>query len=203
MDAVKRFSHNAIGHRAGGLLALVSMVIGVSFIFATMAFYPGYYMRQHSVSHLGSSFSTIPLLFDAGLILAGSLAIPFFHALALVLEEGTTAKRSLKFAQFFSITACVALAFCGVFAMDPATVIPHFLFAGWFFLGGLVFCILFGKVMKDHAAIPRWQVAVNFIVAGFFGLLFAVPGTLTEWLVFFAIVTWVVETGAFLSSFGC
>jgi hypothetical membrane protein len=203
MVVVSRFSPAAIDNRFGGLLALASMAIGVSFIFASMAFYPGYDMRIHSVSHLGSSCSPKPLLFDAGLILAGTIAIPFFHALARVVDKGTTSKRALKYARFFSITASISLAFCGVFPMDPATAIPHFLFAGWFFLGGLMFCLLFGKAMKGHPAFPRWQVAINFVVAGFFSLIFAVPGTLTEWLVFFAIVAWVVETGMFLASGVC
>ncbi|NMC07152.1 MAG: hypothetical protein GYA24_18190, partial [Candidatus Lokiarchaeota archaeon] len=111
MVLVQCGSPNTLQARRGGVLAIISMVAGVSLIFATMSVYPGYDMRIHSVSHLGSRFSQAPIVFDAGLILAGIIAIPFFTTLARVLDEGTTSKRALKFARFFSITACIALAF--------------------------------------------------------------------------------------------
>nr|MDO8111330.1 DUF998 domain-containing protein [Candidatus Sigynarchaeota archaeon] len=190
---------NPLAVRLGGMLALVAMGIGVSFIMVAMAFYPGFDIRIYSASQLGSIESPLPLLFDAGLILAGIIAVPFFQALFLALGRVSTAKKSLVWARFFSFAACAGLSLCGVFSMDIPTRIPHFIFAGIFFLGGLLFCVCFGKAMHDSKRLPRFLAWTSFAVAGFFALLFAIPTELVEWLVFFAIVSWVVENGLFLT----
>ena len=58
---------------SGGVYAIISMTIGVSLILISMFLYPGYDMRTHYVSSLGTGPGGI--IFCLGLIFAGFIAI--------------------------------------------------------------------------------------------------------------------------------
>ena len=153
---------------------------------------------QH-VSELGIGPGISGLVFDLGLISSGFIAIPFFIGLGKILDQEGTNHRIRNRAVTLSIIACLSLTGTGFFPMYKAFIIFHAIFALSFFIIGLLFCLHFSFVMSKDNRFSKIAANFGFIVAVFFGLFLATTGSgLTEWLVFFSIVSWMVATSIYI-----
>lgn len=78
----------AVSARVAGLCGLLAPPIGWSFIAASIAVNPWFKWRDHALSHLGSPAGAIPALFNAGLILTGTLGLVMAAGLGPLATDG-------------------------------------------------------------------------------------------------------------------
>ncbi len=198
MNKVEKFIEKLLDLVPGGFYALLSMCIGLSFIFTAMANFPGYNMIDYYVSNLGVGPGLSAPVFNIGLFLAGLIAIPFFIYLGNVLEEEGEDDPKRKWAVRISVIGCLALSTVGCFpASKGFSYIMHIIFAGIFFICGLLFCILFSIVMLKDSRYSKSQSILGFMVGISFAFFLMTGVPLTEWIVFFCIVFWVIENGIY------
>ncbi|MFX0098833.1 MAG: DUF998 domain-containing protein [Candidatus Hodarchaeota archaeon] len=182
-----------------GIPGIVSMIFGVGLIFTAMGLNGSYNLVFQHVSELGIGPGISGLIFDLGLITSGFIAIPFFIGLGKILDRDGANHRIKKRVVTLSIISCLSLTCTGFFPMYRSIVIIHAIFAFSFFISGLLFCIHFSLLMTKDKRFSKFQANFGYIVAVFFGLFLATPGSgLTEWLVFFSIVSWMVITSIYI-----
>lgn len=182
-----------------GKFGILAMISGVILIFWAMGINGSYNLALQHISELGIGPGGSGIVFDLGLISAGALAIPFFIGLGKILDREATNQRVRKRTVNCSILACVSLIGTGLFPMHDTLLIPHFIFAFLFFINGLLFCVQFSYLMAKDDRFSRAHAYLGYFVAIFFGIYLATPWMgLTEWLVFFSIVFWMVITSGYV-----
>ena len=184
--------------RLGAFSSFISMIIGVGLIFVSMGIFPGYNILNNWVSDLGAGSGVRPFVFGCGLVLSGYIAIPFFLSLGKNLIQEGGNEKLVKTATFFGIMACAGLTIAGYFPSNPGTLILHGIGALIFFFSGLIFCILYSVAGVKMRKQEKERTALGFVVAVMFALFLSTLIALTEWLVFFSIVSWVVLQGFML-----
>ena len=183
----------------GGIYAMISMAVGVSFIFIAMSQFPGFNMVEYYVSNLGAGPGLSGPLFNIGLILAGIIAIPFFVHLGRILKQEGIYDIVRKLAVGISVIGCTCLSIVGCFpATSGLSLLLHYYFAMGFFFSGLLFCFLFSIVMFKDSKYSNIQVIIGCFVAVTFAIFLMMKTALTEWIVFFSIVFWVLENGIYI-----
>jgi len=195
----EKFIDRLFNRVPGGYFGLVSMALGAGLILiaVVMASETGYTMVTHYVSQLGIVPGVPGIIFNLALIIAGIVAIPFFIYLGRMIQREGIFKWILIGAEITSISACVGLSLAGIFPMHDHLMLHHYYSAMLFFFDGLFFCLLYSIVMIPDSKFPILQAILGFIVAGTFGIFLILKTALTEWIVFFAIVFWVIETSVF------
>lgn len=179
-----------------GWFSLISMACGVSLVFFSMALVPGYRMDLFYVSDLGTTSAAT--VFGLGLLSSGLFAIPFFEALGNSLKRSTIKVRTVENASIFAKLACIGLCGAGLFPAVEPTRLLHAISALLFFVSGLLFTLLFSRAMWNHGLFSRWQ-SWHGVAVGCVFLLFLATGVpATEWMVFFAIVSWVIQVGIYM-----
>ena len=183
----------------GGIYAIISMAVGVSLIFIAMSQFPGFNMVEYYVSNLGAGPGLSGPLFNIGLILAGIIAIPFFVHLGRILKQEGIYDIVRKLAVGISVIGCTCLSIVGCFpATSGLSLLMHYYFAMGFFFSGLLFCFLFSIVMFKDSKYSNIQVIIGCFVAVTFAIFLMMKTALTEWIVFFSIVFWVLENGIYI-----
>ena len=183
----------------GGIYAMISMAVGVSLIFIAMSQFPGFNMVEYYVSNLGAGPGLSGPLFNIGLILAGIIAIPFFVHLGRILKQEGIYDIVRKLAVGISVIGCTCLSIVGCFpATSGLSLLLHYYFAMGFFFSGLLFCFLFSIVMFKDSKYSNIQVIIGCFVAVTFAIFLMMKTALTEWIVFFSIVFWVLENGIYI-----
>ncbi len=199
MKKINNFIDKVFNLASGGIYGLISMAIGVSFIFIAMSQSPGFNIAEDTVSSLGIVPRFGGILFNIGLILAGIIAIPFFLYLGRSLKRDGFIDIIRILAVIISIIACISLSMVGCFpAYSGLYSIFHRIFALIFFFTGLIFCILFSFVMWVDPNFSKLQAITRFIVAAIFAIFLITRTALTEWAVFFAIIFWVIENSIYI-----
>ena len=166
---------------------------------------PSFSLRTHYLSHLGGGPKGAGLVFNIGMVLSGLVMIFFFLNFSAYLRRKNT-HRLLIFVSFISgVTSSLGSVFLGVFPYVVTQELHNFS-AAFFFLGGLSFSIFYGLSEWTTQGISKLQASSGFISAAFFIIfifftsinffnyyLFIEEAHLTEWILFFVVMIWVVE----------
>jgi hypothetical membrane protein len=147
-------------------------------------------MQIQYISELGIGSSAF--LFNTGLIITGILAIPVFPGLLGLFRGSIIAKIGMT----LGVVGSVALVGVGLCPMVVSSL--HGLFAMIFFISVGIAIVLLSVVMFQgtffHKAIPIYGFFFAAVDLTFLGL----HSALTEWAVFFVIVTWILVVGVWV-----
>jgi hypothetical membrane protein len=172
---------------------------------------------NHFISELGHvGVSRFAAVFNAGLVAAGVLYLPFTIGLGVALGGWWAAAGTLA-----GLVAAVAVACVGFFPMNDLP--PHYTAAMTFFRAGLATVLLFGVAIQrqrpDRRVVSRWaNIAGLAAVATFAGFLLWIqfrpggatdfhegviaarpaiwPSAILEWSILVAMVAWFFVVGA-------
>ena len=176
--------------------------VGLVFILTPQLFYTGtlgesFSMFNHYVSELGElGVSELAWMFNIGMILSGSLFIPFMIGLGIYLDNIIS-----KISALVGVFSCVSIVFVGIFPMNYAT--GHYISAISFFLSGMVMTFLWALAIlyQKDVRIHRGLSLGGFLNMAIFILFLYGPWgptegtrpefsmrTALEWAIYFAIV---------------
>jgi len=204
------------------LFGMAGSIVVLACILVPMAAYVGgagerFSPLNHFISELGDvGVSRLAPLFNAGLIAAGALYVPFVLGLGAAVGGWWAAAGTLA-----GLVAAVSVACVGVFPMNDLA--PHITAAMTFFRSGLVTVLLFGvaiqlqradrRVIDRRSNIAGIAALISFAVfiawielqpggsAGFHPSVFASrpavwTSAILEWLVLVAVIAWFFVVGA-------
>jgi hypothetical membrane protein len=178
----------------GGFFGLLSFIVGFSFIFIAYFKVPGFSMLENTISSLGVVPGITGLIFNIGLILAGITAIPLFIYLGRTLQSEGFNKNLKKIAFTFSIIICISLCLIGCFpAYNNIIGVFHGLFAGTYFICGLISSILFSFLIWSDLRFSKIQSLISLTVGGTFGFYLITGWPIAEWILLYASLFWVFE----------
>lgn len=186
METKGKFPFTVFFRIHGALYGIFSVLIGFICNLIAYMFYPGYDFTINAVSDLGTGPGGV--FFNIGLIFSGLLSIPFSLYLGKTIRVDKKNRNLIKFATATAVVASFAMMMVGFFPAIDNEII-YFLHGMWAyiaFLGGTVYCSLFGFLMlKDDQF---------FNIQGYFGFFTAI---IFVWflITFWAIAEWAVIVG--------
>lgn len=202
----------------GYIFGFLSVFVGLLGDILALSLSPEYIMWEKSISVLGHQTGGIYL--RIGLIVSGFLAIPFMVYFGRVIKDENVDEYLRKSAYIVGIFSSMCASFAGIFTGGIYSDI-HGLFALFSWLGGGAFCILFSFSMLKNSKFSKLQINIGFIVAGifiFYLIPFFITNTcnyyadlcydfgravytilpITEWIVIFSMLFWVLFNSSYL-----
>ncbi|MFX0073970.1 MAG: DUF998 domain-containing protein [Candidatus Hermodarchaeota archaeon] len=190
-------------------IIVIGALVGFSTAIAAVVLYaladPTFSFFTHWVSHLGVGPNGSAVVFNGGLIYSGIVCWVYTLYLSGYLHK----KGALKFLILISfvcgVILGVGLLLLGIFPLEVIFGI-HNIAAGLFFYGGLFSSIFYGITAYFTPKISKFHSFVGFLVATIF-LSYIIINSLavnisfkmiTEWVVFFAIPTWILSQGVLI-----
>ncbi|MFX1259047.1 MAG: DUF998 domain-containing protein [Promethearchaeota archaeon] len=183
----------------GGVFGLISVAIGICVDIIGIATFPEYNITTHSVSMLG--IGPLGWFFNLGLIISGIIAVPFEISLGRSISRDFVNDKLIKIAVVISIISSFSLSLVGFFPANPGNyeiMVLHGLFSTISFIGGLVYCFMFGLFMFKDPKFSKSQAYLGFIVSGVFALFLFTLLPIVEWFAIFAIILWVVVNASYM-----
>jgi hypothetical protein len=171
------------------------------FLILTAFLTPGFTPFNHPISSLG--YSKINSLYGFGLIVGGSLLIPFYIYLEQVLLNLNTGLRGLITVLSIFTNTCVALV--GI-PPDPINVEAFQTFHAFVSIVGLIgtsIHIVFYSIMMQKSSKPvrfkgpifkKYLIIFGFVIGGVLGVFLITRYPMLEWIVGALIVSWVLIT---------
>ncbi len=198
MIKLNRFFDKLLKTVPGYVFGLISMLIGTTCIFISILNYPGYSMNLLYISYLGIGPGLSAPIFNIGLIVSGLIVVPFFVYLGRILKIEGINEKYRRNTTAIAIIGCVSLSLVGCFpAYNLTLLIFHGIFAAIFFVSSLMFCIAFSYLMWKDDRFPKVQSYFGVIIGILFFVYCITLQPIIEWICFFALVTWIIETSFF------
>ncbi|KXH71049.1 MAG: hypothetical protein AM326_03965 [Candidatus Thorarchaeota archaeon SMTZ-45] len=194
------------------LWGILGAIVGLIFILTPQIFYVGaldepFSMFNHYVSELGElGVSELAWMFNAGMVLAGILFIPFMIGLGFYIDNIIS-----KITILVSVFSCVSIVFVGIYPMNYLT--EHSISAISFFLSGMVMtflwaiAILFQKEFRIHKGLSLGGfLNVTIFILFLYGPWESTGGTrpefsmsaTLEWAIYFAIVGYLLTLALYV-----
>ncbi len=184
------------------LIPIITIIISVTIYALNDA---SFSFLTHYLSHLGGGPNGSNIVFNVGIMVSGVLMIFYFLNLSAYLRRKKTKTLLIYICFIPGLISSIGTLFTGFF---PYTLTQelHNLSASTFFLGGFAYCILYGISEWVTEGISKLQASTGFLVAFFFLLfiiftainyfdpqLALVESHLTEWILFGALMFWVIQ----------
>jgi len=199
MDKINNLMDKLLKLAPGGYYGLLSMSIGVIFTFLSYLSVPGYNMIESFISILGISPGLAAPLFNIGFILTGITVIPFLVYLGRSLIQEKINEKIKKIATKISIIGAVSISLVGCFPHYTFLLgIIHIFFATIFFFCELIFCVIYSILIWFDSRFSKMQSIIGFAVSGVFIFFMFTGWPISEWIVFFVIVIWVIENSIYI-----
>ena len=184
----------------GGLFGIFSMIIGLTGDFLAALYYPGgYSILEHMISHLGTSWLNPGYyIFNIGVILCGSVAIPFDIYLGRFFEKKQGKSNWINVAVISNLISSISLIFVGISLsisqdFEDFAFFLHGLFATLCFLGAAIYCLIYsGIILNKNRFIPKHFAIFGLIVALVEILFIFTWQPFIEWLANFSIIAWII-----------
>ena len=182
----------------GGIFGLISVFLAIVFVFLSYLHFPGYDMVNNDVSILGIGPGLSAPLFNNGLKITGITAIPFFIYFGRILRQEADNLKCVKITVRLSIIGCIALSLIGFFPVINRTIgIIHAGLALVFFLCLIIILLYFSLTILRDQRFFNIHAYFGFIIVGLIAFYIAVRWSIVEWMVFFAIGFWMVDTSVY------
>ena len=182
----------------GGIYGIFSVVFALIGDLIAYLLFPGYSMFLLTISDLG--IGPGGFFFNLGIILSGISALPFLVHVGRILNEEKTFEKIRKFAVNTSIVSSISLALIGFFPVyreNLIIVVIHFSLAVITFVGGFLYCTLFGFLIFKGQYLPKILAYLSFLVSGIFILFFIILTPFMEWIAMFGIMTWTLVMSSY------
>ncbi len=194
MDKINNLMDILLKLVPGGYYGLLSMSIGIIFTFLSYLLVPGYSMFESFISVLGISPGLAALLFNLGFILTSITVIPFLVYLGRSLTQEKINEKIKKITIKISIIGAMSISLVGCFPHYTLLLgIINIFFATIFFFCELIFCVIYSILIWFDSRFSKMQSIIGFAVSGVFIFFIFTGWPISEWIVFFVIVVWVIE----------
>lgn len=184
----------------GGIYGILSIIIRISGDFLAFLFFPREYsFFNNMVSDLGVGPGGI--FFSLGLIISGIFSIPFYVALARSLECDGSKEEMRKIGLIFFYISDFAYIMVGFFPSDKTIYIvyvAHGFFAIISWLTGIIYLIIFSKLMLENDRFTKLSAYSGFILVGFMILFLCTWLPIFEWIMTIAFITYVIYMSMYL-----
>ncbi len=199
MDKINNLMDKLLKLVPGGYYGLLSMSIGIIFTFLSYLLVPGYSMFESFISVLGITPGLAALLFNLGFILTGITVIPFLVYLGRSLTQEKINEKIKKITIKISIIGAMSISLVGCFPHYTLLLgIIHIFFATVFFFCELIFCVIYNILIWFDSRFSKMQSIIGLAVSGVFIFFIFTGWPISEWIVFFVIIVWVIENSIYI-----
>ena len=165
---------------------------------------PSFSVFTHYLSHLGIGPNGSDIVFNLGSMVSGIVMVFFFLNLSVFLIKKEVPKILVNLSFIFGLMSSIGIFLIGFFPGDGSQDLHNFV-AGFFFLGGLAHCILYGISELKAKGISKLQALSGFVVAYFF-IVFLFFTTInyfdpelsleishfSEWILYTLLMLWII-----------
>lgn len=201
MEIPKKIMDKLLEYLPGGFYGLLSVAIYIFCDIMAILFFPGSYnFLENMISDLGVGPGGI--FFNLGLIISGIISIPFYMHLGRSLRSENIRSEILrKIAIVASLISIITYILIGFFPAIPENQIIFFIHGtlaliSW--VTGSIYCSFFSILMLKDVKFSKLQAYLGFIVSGIFILFLFTWWPLTEWLLTFAIIFWIIVNASYM-----
>ncbi|MFW9952893.1 MAG: hypothetical protein ACFFKA_22455 [Candidatus Thorarchaeota archaeon] len=180
------------------LFGFLSVIIGLIGDLLAFLFFPEYNLT-YMISALGVGPGGI--FFNLGLTLSGIFALCFYLNLIKIVGRNTEKIILLKIAKIFSINSCIFYCLIGIFpAMQEYYIIGflHGLSAIICWISAIIYLGAFGILFLKNCNFLKIHSLVAFITASSFVILLFTWNPITEWIMTFNIIIWIILIASYI-----
>ncbi|MFO8018018.1 MAG: DUF998 domain-containing protein [Promethearchaeia archaeon] len=175
----------------GGILGIISVIIGVLGMCISYSAIPGYNMLDNMVSDLG--VGPLGLFFNIGFILSGIIAIPYYLNLSYIFQQEGMNHRLILGSIIFSLVSSITYSFVGIFPAiqsKPLIYLAHGTFASITVMCGAGYLLLFGYMMYTSERFKKGHAMYSMFVFVFYIMLLFTWIPIIEWTATLSILFW-------------
>ena len=177
----------------GGFFGIISVIIRLTGDFTAIMFTPNYNMVDDLISDLGVGPGAI--FFSLGLIISGIVSIPFYVSLKNIFRIEEINESLRKMAIVFSGISIITYILLGFFPSDPTNIlifILHGVFALISWVTGAGYLALYSYMSIKYKKSSKFQGYFGYCVVGTVILFIFTWVPVTEWIMTFAIMSWII-----------
>lgn len=201
MENLKFYFNKLLKTQIGPICGLLSVIIGLSSDLIALSFYSGFNFDVNMISILGGEYSPGALLFNLGLVLSGILAFPLFLHINRILKEEKISPKLREATLIIALISCIIFTLVGAFPSLQDNELFSFLH-GLFFLismiGGIIYLLFYSVLFLRSTSINRFLSYLGFFVILIFAIFLFTWNPIIEWLMTFAIITWMMSISIYL-----
>ncbi len=190
MDKLKE---KVLKKTSGGFFGIVSVLIRLMGDFTAMLFTPNYNMINDLISDLGVGPGAI--FFSLGLIISGIVSIPFYISLRNIYGSEEINGNLRKIAVVFSSISIITYILLGFFPSDPNDIlifIMHGVIGLISWVTGAGYLTLYSYMTLKYKESSRFLGYLGYCVVGTVILFIFTWVPVTEWIMTFSIMSWII-----------
>jgi hypothetical membrane protein len=171
MEKLDNFYEKLNGSYFGIISFLVSLVSVTTAQILYMEADPSFSMNTNFVSDLGTGPNGSDIIFSIGMILTGTLIMPFYVYIGWNLQKGE-AWDFINIGMIMGLIGSLGMILVGVFPLNPNDNLSyhmHIIAAGILFYGFLCMLLIYGISEYRDSKISNLLSFLSFITAGLFG----------------------------------
>ena len=191
MVVLKFKIQNVINKIPASVYAFFSIIVGLIGDLLAMILFPDFNF-SYMISALGAGPGGI--FFNIGLILSGVFCLGFYPYLARVIKTNIEQKKLIMFAKVSAITSCIFYSLIGFFpAIVELEVIVtlHGLSVAICWITAAMYLIAFGFLFLRSSNFLKIHAVLSFVTAATFFIVLLTWNPITEWIMTFAIISWI------------
>ena len=199
MERERKFIDKLLNIAPGGIYGILSLIARISGDLLAYLLFPGYSIFDNMVSDLGVGPGGI--FFSLGLIISGIVCIPFYIALARSLKSDEINEKMIKVGLIFFYISDITYILLGFFPSIENNYIiyaTHGILAVISWLTGIVYLILFSKLMLKNHKYSKFPAYSGFCLVGFMILFLSTWLPIFEWLMTFAFIIWLIIISSYM-----
>jgi hypothetical protein len=182
----------------GPFFGIVSTIIGLLGDILAIIFFPSYTLSQ-MISILGTGAWGV--FFNFGTIFSGIFALPFYFYLERVFAKENLYGKVRKAAIISAVISCMFFILIGIFPSYENNV--FFLYAHGFstlfcFLSGVGYILLFSFLFYKSLQFPNTLVYIGLFQTGLMVLFLLTWNPVTEWMMTFGIIIWILSLSFYM-----
>jgi hypothetical membrane protein len=193
MERKRKFIDKLLNFIPGGIYGILSLSARILGDLLAYLFFPGYSIFDNMVSDLGTGPGGI--FFSLGLILSGIICIPFYVVLARSLKGDGINEKTIKLGLIFFYISDITYILVGFFpSIEDNYLIytAHGVLAVTSWLTGIVYLLIFSKLMLKNSNYSKIPAYSGFILIGFLLVFLFTWIPIIEWVMTFAFIVWLM-----------
>ena len=201
MEDLKFYFNKLLKTQIGPICGLLSVIIGLTGDLIALSLFSGFNFDDNMISWLGGEWSPGAIFFNLGIILSGILAFPLFLHINRILKEENISPKLRKAAIVVALISCIFFTLVGVFP----SLMYNSLYSdlhGIFFvistIGGIIYTLFYSVLFLKSTSFNRFQSYLGFGIILIFAIFLFTWIPIIEWLMTFAIITWMMIISIYL-----
>ncbi|MFX1340941.1 MAG: DUF998 domain-containing protein [Promethearchaeota archaeon] len=199
MERERKFIDKLLNIAPGGFYGILSLIARISGDLLAYLFFPGYSIFDNMVSDLGVGPGGI--FFSLGLIISGIICIPFYVSLSRSLKGDRINEKTIKWGLIFFYISDIAYILVGFFpSLENNFFIytTHGVLAVTSWLTGIVYLIIFSKLMLKNNNYSKLPAYSGFCLVGFLLVFLFTWIPILEWVMTFAFIAWLMNISCYM-----